>query len=144
MMVRPMAGCKITLSRLRITGMPAEPPQVNVYPRIWRWHFYAVLLVAPVLIVVALTGAILIFSDQLERVLYPYNLFVTPAQEGVSSYEEQLKAAREFGPKDYTVAGIGIDANPLRATAVLLRSGSGRGRVVYVDHHTGKVIGDDS
>ncbi len=39
------------------------------YRVIWRWHFYAGMIIAPALIVVAATGAIYIFKDELEAVI---------------------------------------------------------------------------
>jgi uncharacterized iron-regulated membrane protein len=121
--------------------MPTEPQQVNLYLIIWRWHFYAGLFVAPVLIVAAISGALLIFREDLERLLYPHTLFVTPSSERVS-YDRQLAAAQAFMP-EATAVGCGIDANPFRATAVYLRIESG-GRVVYVDPYQGQVLGDET
>ena len=45
--------------------------QFRLYSMVWRWHFYAGLLVSPVILLMAGTGALLIFQDRLERVLYP-------------------------------------------------------------------------
>jgi uncharacterized iron-regulated membrane protein len=119
--------------------MPADPTSPGLYPTIWRWHFYAGLLVAPVLVVTALSGALLIFRAELERVLYPNTLFAKPLPNRVP-YERQLAAARAFAPEG-TVAGCGIDADPRRATAVFLRPG---GRVVYVDPYTGAALGEEA
>jgi uncharacterized iron-regulated membrane protein len=112
-----------------------------MYPVVWRWHFYAGLFVAPVLIATALTGALLIFQDELEYHLYPHLLFVTPRPERVS-YEKQLAAAQAFAPED-TVVGCAIDPDPLRATAVFVRTRTG-GREVFVDPYTGLVLGDEA
>jgi len=39
--------------------------QPGLYRRIWRWHFFAGLLVAPFAVVLAITGAIYLFAPQL-------------------------------------------------------------------------------
>src|ERR1700680_417069 len=64
---------------------------------IWRWHFYAGLIVAPALIVVAATGALYIFKDEVDGVLHPGVLYVEPAAER-ATYEQQLAAARAAVP----------------------------------------------
>jgi hypothetical protein len=38
----------------------------SLYRIIWRWHFYAGVLIAPVLPVVAVTGALYIFRQEIE------------------------------------------------------------------------------
>jgi uncharacterized iron-regulated membrane protein len=114
-----------------------------LYGRIWRWHFYAGLCVAPFLVVIAATGALLIFKTELERLFYPNTLFANPAETRVS-FAAQLTAAKSFAPKDSVVGGFGVDADPTRATTVFLRTESGRNLAVYVDPYRGKVLGDDS
>jgi uncharacterized iron-regulated membrane protein/NAD(P)-dependent dehydrogenase (short-subunit alcohol dehydrogenase family) len=39
----------------------------RLYRTIWRWHFYAALLVVPMVLVLALTGSIYLFKPQLDR-----------------------------------------------------------------------------
>ena len=74
-------------------GMPPAATKKSgtgdrLYRVIWRWHFYAGMIIAPALIVVAATGALYIFKDELEAVLYPGVTYVEPAAERVS-YEDQ-------------------------------------------------------
>jgi uncharacterized iron-regulated membrane protein len=38
-----------------------------VYRTVWRWHFYAGLLVMPLIVVLALSGAVYLFKPQIER-----------------------------------------------------------------------------
>jgi len=124
-------------------SVPTKPQPAKLYAKIWRWHFYAGLCVAPILVVIAATGALLIFRTELERFLYPNTLFVNPAETRVS-FEAQLTAARSFGPKDSVAGGFGIDVDPTRATTVFLRTESGRNLGVYVDPYSGKVLGDET
>ncbi len=39
----------------------------SLYRTIWRWHFYAGLLVVPAIVVLALTGAVYLFKPQIDR-----------------------------------------------------------------------------
>lgn len=46
---------------------------------IWRWHFYAGLFVAPVLLVMAVTGALTLFDREIDELLFPRLTLVTPS-----------------------------------------------------------------
>jgi uncharacterized iron-regulated membrane protein len=37
------------------------------YRMIWRWHFYAGLLVMPMVLILSLTGAMYLFKPQIDR-----------------------------------------------------------------------------
>ena len=117
--------------------------QFRLYSMVWRWHFYAGLLVSPVILLMAGTGALLIFQDRLERVLYPGTMSVTPARQQ-ASYEQQVAAAQAVSPPGSTVAGLGRDADPSRPTAVFVRMPSRRGFIAYVDPADGHVLGDNT
>ena len=55
------------------------------YQRIWRWHFYAGLFVAPFLILLSLTGIVYLFKPQLDNLLYPELMKVPPAAHILST-----------------------------------------------------------
>ncbi|CAN5195542.1 hypothetical protein BH10PSE13_BH10PSE13_26200 [soil metagenome] len=38
-----------------------------LYRPLWRWHFYAVLMVMPPVLILSVTGAIFLFKRQVER-----------------------------------------------------------------------------
>lgn len=42
----------------------------NLYRAVWRWHFFAGLIILPVLVWLATTGAIYLYKPELERTLY--------------------------------------------------------------------------
>lgn len=39
----------------------------SLYRAVWRWHFYAGLLVVPAIVILALTGAVYLFKPQIDR-----------------------------------------------------------------------------
>jgi uncharacterized iron-regulated membrane protein len=41
-----------------------------LYLTMWRWHFYAGLFFAPLLLILAVSGAIYIFKPQIENIMY--------------------------------------------------------------------------
>jgi uncharacterized iron-regulated membrane protein len=47
--------------------MAAKP---KLYNTLWRWHFYAGLLILPIMPIMAVTGGIYLFEDELENALY--------------------------------------------------------------------------
>ncbi|MEM9158518.1 MAG: PepSY domain-containing protein [Verrucomicrobiota bacterium] len=58
-----------------MTSLPANSItkrfSAKVYQAVWRWHFWAGLLISPVLVIVSITGALYVFKPELERVMYP-------------------------------------------------------------------------
>jgi uncharacterized iron-regulated membrane protein len=105
---------------------------------VWRWHFYAGMIVAPALIVVAATGALYIFKDELEAVLYPGVTYVEPAAHRVS-YEQQLAAARAAVPPNYRIGLMQVFTNPKRATGLAMAGE--KFQFGYVDPYRGHYLG---
>ena len=64
----------------------------SYYQRIWRWHFYAGLFVAPFLILLSLTGILYLYKPQLDNLLYPELMKVTPATQTLSADQLLAKA----------------------------------------------------
>jgi uncharacterized iron-regulated membrane protein len=119
---------------------PAKKPEPRLYRVIWRWHFYAGLIVLPVLLTASVTGGLYVFREELERVIYPRLMFVEPQPQTVT-YKEQLAQATAALPAGATVHGISISDNPTRATDIIAEIGPERYVSVYVNQHTGVVQG---
>jgi uncharacterized iron-regulated membrane protein len=110
----------------------------RLYRVIWRWHFYAGMIIAPVLILVAATGALYIFKDELEGVIYPEVTYVEPAATRVS-YEQQLATARAAVPATYRITLMQVFANPRRATSLAMFGE--KFQYGYVDPYRGQYLG---
>jgi len=110
----------------------------RLYRIVWRWHFYAGMIVAPALIVVAATGALYIFKDELEGVLHPGVTYVEPTAERVS-YERQLAAARAAVPPTYRIGLMQVFTNPKRATGLAMAGE--KFQFGYVDPYRGRYLG---
>lgn len=110
----------------------------RLYRIAWRWHFYAGMIVAPALIVVAATGALYIFKDELEAVLYPGVTYVKPTTER-ASYEQQLAAARAAVPPTYRIGLMQVFTNPKRATSLAMAGD--KFQYGYVDPYRGHYLG---
>lgn len=44
--------------------------QPELYNTIWRWHFYAGLIIAPILLIMAVTGGIYLFESEIDDAVY--------------------------------------------------------------------------
>jgi uncharacterized iron-regulated membrane protein len=67
------------------------------YNLAWRWHFYAGLLVAPLMILLAVTGIVYLFKPQLDPLLYPH-LMRVEAQARALPANALLARAQEAYP----------------------------------------------
>ena len=110
----------------------------RLYRIVWRWHFYAGMIIAPALIVVAATGALYIFKDELEAVIYPGVTYVEPAAER-TSYEQQIAAVRAAVPATSQIFLLQVFTNPKRATSMAFFGG--KAQYVYVDQYRGHYLG---
>lgn len=87
------------------------------YRAIWRWHFYAGLIVAPFLLILAVTGAIYLFNDEIEDALRPQQRFV---------------AAHAIDRPPSRLIGAALAAHPGAATRIDLPATRDRSAVVFV------------
>jgi uncharacterized iron-regulated membrane protein len=110
----------------------------RLYRVVWRWHFYAGMIIAPVLIVVAATGALYIFKDELEAVIYPGVTYVEPSAEH-TSYERQMAAVRAGVSGTYRIVLLQVFTNPKRATSMAMFGA--KAQYVYVDPYRGHYLG---
>ena len=134
-------------TEVRTERRPAVRPVVKArrspgtfYRVVWRWHFYAGMLIAPVLLVVAATGALYIFKDEIEAVLYADLLFAVPADSQVS-YDRQVEIAQAAAGEDFKVTRLVVPAEPEEATSVEGVSGN-EFRRLFVDPYGGKYQGE--
>src|SRR6202795_1283976 len=110
----------------------------RLYRIVWRWHFYAGMIITLPLIVVAATGALYIFKDEVEGVLHPGVLYVEPAVEH-ATYEQQLAAARAAVGPAYTIGMMQVFMNPKRATPLAMVGQ--KFQFGYVDPYRGHYLG---
>ncbi|MFI7078407.1 PepSY-associated TM helix domain-containing protein [Micromonospora sp. NPDC049903] len=130
-------------------GQPAvEPsparPQRRLSPLaalLVRLHFYAGVLVAPFLVVAALTGLAYTVTPQLDRILYGDELTVAAVGDQPRPLAEQITAARAAHP-DGSLFGVspGSGEHTTRVVFALPELGD-RQHTVYVDPYTAQVRG---
>ncbi|WP_119389604.1 PepSY-associated TM helix domain-containing protein [Taklimakanibacter lacteus] len=117
----------------------AAPSHALLYRAIWRWHFYAGLLVLPFLISLAFTGSLYLFKDEIASIVYAKELHVAPRDAAPLPPSEIVRRAQAAVPgssfryvppeADDRSAEVGIDSET-------------QGRLsVFVDPYTGDVTG---
>ena len=114
-------------------------PTPSFYSLAWRWHFYAGLFVAPVMILLALTGIIYLFKPQLDPLLYDHLLNVTPAHHSLSA-DEQLSRVQATYPQGH-ISQYLPPVNPERSGQFVINNG-GRELNVFINPYTGQVLGE--
>ncbi|MBW4618614.1 MAG: PepSY domain-containing protein [Cyanosarcina radialis HA8281-LM2] len=118
----------------------APSPSNRFYRTVWRWHFYAGLFVIPFMLVLAITGIIYLFKPQLDAAMYRHLMFVPPGANTLS-YTEQVQFVQKAYP-DATVTQITPNMAADRSSEVLLATADERDLMVFVNPHTGQVLGD--
>ncbi|MCT4779903.1 MULTISPECIES: PepSY domain-containing protein [Exiguobacterium] len=112
--------------------------QRSWYQSMWRWHFYAGIIFAPIFIILAVTGSIYLFKPQIEDRLYSEMVFTEESGERVS-LEKQVQAVNKKYP-EATVSSIGQFEEADRTTRMGAMFGEEAG-FVYVDPYTAEVTG---
>ncbi|MEU6082897.1 PepSY domain-containing protein [Streptomyces sp. NPDC047108] len=124
---------------------PAEGPRGGwsvLRPLVLRLHFYAGLLVAPFLLVAAVTGLLYAASIQIEKVVYADELTV-PVGESTVPVARQVESALDAHP-DGKLTAVWPSAEDGATTRVLLSAPGveeGKSLAVFVDPYTAEVRG---
>jgi uncharacterized iron-regulated membrane protein len=112
-----------------------------LYRAIWRWHFYAGLIVLPVMILMAATGALYLYKDEInDLVLHDLRLV---APETRAPLAPSVLAARALEAHPGEVKAYMPPAAPDRSAQVKILGGDGLKDSVFVNPYTGEVLGSD-
>ncbi|MCX5196918.1 PepSY domain-containing protein [Streptomyces sp. NBC_00249] len=112
-------------------------------PLLLRMHFYAGLLIAPVLFLAATTGLLYAGSWQAERILYSDQLTVPRVGEAAVPLSTQVKAAQQAAPEG-KVLGVWPAPEDGATTRVIMENpglAEGETLTVFVDPYTADVRG---
>ncbi|EPR16170.1 peptidase [Sphingobium indicum IP26] len=99
----------------------------------WRWHFYAGLIVLPVLALMAVTGALYLYKPEIERAVYHDRIVVRPG--GALLPPSRLVAAVE------KASGGAVSQMQRPAAADESWRLTVGGTVWFVDPHDGRILG---
>lgn len=115
----------------------------SIVPLLTRLHFYAGILLAPLLVVAAVTGLLFVFSPQLDGIVYDTQLHAGKVGPGLPKpLSEQVAAALAAHPTG-TLASVEPAAAPDATTKVVfsLPELGEKQHTVYVDPYTGEIRG---
>ncbi|WHX66098.1 PepSY domain-containing protein [Peribacillus frigoritolerans] len=119
--------------------METKQPNTSLYRTVWRWHFYAGIIFAPLLIILAVTGSIYLFKPQIEQVLYQDYQGVTPLGDRLPA-SQQIENVKELYP-DAVVTKYHPGENAFRSSEVSITSNK-ESLTIFMDPYTGKSIGE--
>ena len=109
----------------------------GTYRAVWRWHFYAGLFVLPVLMLMALTGALYLFKAEIETAAYGRMAQVAPRDQWTSP-DRWLASAGTVAPGQTVSVLVPEQAD--RAVQVKMRTADGE-RTVFVDPYDARALG---
>ena len=121
---------------IQTPSKPARNGLSDAYRAVWRWHFYAGLFVMPVLMLMALTGAMYLFKPEIEDAVYRDMAVVQPAARTVSPDRWVASAERNGG----TASAVLVSDRPDRAVRVTVRQ-DGESRIAFVDPYSAALNG---
>lgn len=96
-----------------------RPESAGLFRVVWRWHFYAGLLIAPLLIAMSITGGLYIFKNEILNTWRRQLVYVEPGLVRVP-YQSQIDAALSLHPQA-TLVRLRAAPTPELATIVTLR-----------------------
>jgi uncharacterized iron-regulated membrane protein len=110
----------------------------GAYRAVWRWHFYAGLLVLPFLMLMALTGGLYLFRTEIDGLVYERMIHVE-ARTATTSPDLWIRSA-EIGTGG-RVANLIVPAHPDEAVRLTVDLPDGGKRTAFVDPHNASLIG---
>lgn len=118
-------------------GRPALA--VDTYRAIWRWHFYAGLIAVPFMILLAVTGSLYLFRDEIDDTVFAHRNVVV-AETSAPLAPSRLVAHAETLVPGGTLSAYREPATPERSARISLRTEAG---IVYafVNPYSGEVLG---
>ena len=119
-------------------GVRPRARSIDVYRAVWRWHFYAGLLVLPFLLLLAITGAIYLFHYEIDAYVYRDLRSVPASTSAMQAPSAIADAAVKAHPG--TVFRYVPPASGTASAQVGVRDAAGK-HVVYVNPYTAQVLG---
>lgn len=111
----------------------------DLYRSVWRFHFYAGLLVLPFLVLLAVTGALYLFRDEIDAVVHG-DLKRVEAQAGPQATPSAIVEAALAAEPGAAVKFM-PPASTTASAEVTIKTAAGDRAIVYVDPYDARVLG---
>ena len=120
------------------TRVSRSQSRSSIYRRVWRWHFYAGLICLPFLSLLALTGALYLYKDPIESIIYSHLFFVEESSS--PKLDAQSIVAKALNAQSGEVAKFTAPLDDDRSAEVTVRT-RGENVSVFVNPSNGQVLG---
>lgn len=111
----------------------------QIQPLIWRWHLFAGLILAPFLLIIAITGAIYLFRVDIEEYIYKDYYNIEAESEQLPPSDLAFTALNTVGSGDITRYRPGEDDT--RSAEVGITDGDGESLTVFINPYNREVLG---
>jgi len=111
---------------------------ISLYRAIWRWHFFAGLLVIPFMLNLAITGGLYLFKDEINDTVFAYRNVVDAAPTSLKPSDIVAAAAKVLPQGTVSSYREAPDAGHSAMVTVSTDSGN---TLVFVNPHDGRVLG---
>ncbi|MCZ8518309.1 MULTISPECIES: PepSY-associated TM helix domain-containing protein [Paenibacillus] len=111
----------------------------KLYRTLWRWHFYAGIIFAPLLILLAVTGAIYLFKAEYEEAVYHSYYHVVSSANPLPA-ARQLEMIQSQYPSA-TISKFKPAQQVSRSSEFTISTPDGT-KIVFLNPYTGDVLGE--
>lgn len=111
----------------------------RLWRSVWRTHFYAGFSAAPILMLLAVTGLVILYTEPIERAVH--GDLVTVTQRGAAVGLDRQRASVAARHPGWIFVSVTPPKAADRSTLFAMTDKGGTGFDVYVDPYTGDVIG---
>lgn len=112
--------------------------ETGFYRAMWRWHFYAGLIILPVLALMAVTGALYLYKPEIEAMLYPVHISGVPSASSLPPSRLIATVEEATGAQ---ATQIVRPASPSESWRVMTKADAGASTVHFVDPRNGRILG---
>ena len=124
---------------MNTTTASSDAPS-SLYRAVWRWHFYAGLMVLPFMVLLAITGGLYLFHNELDA-LWHRDLKQVVARDTAPLASSRLIDAA-LGKQPGTAVKITMPASPTSSAEVTVKTADGDKLAIYVDPYDARVLGE--
>ena len=112
----------------------------DLYRAVWRWHFYAGLLVLPFMITLAITGGLYLFKDEIDAAIHS-DLKRVEVQQGANRAAPSTMVAAALAVYPGTAVKFTDPATPDASAEITVGTEAEGKLAVYVNPYSAKVLG---
>ncbi|WP_298195197.1 PepSY domain-containing protein [Novosphingobium sp.] len=120
---------------------PEEPVRPHGYRAVWRWHFYAALWTAPLLIVLTLSGAIYLFDREIDAWWNRSVQTIAPAPDLATLPLARQEAIVRAAAPGAAVLRVRLPFTADEATIWSVRKADGTAEDLFLDARRGRITG---